>query len=1026
MPLKAPRCPHLACFVFAAAALFCAAAEIPDVSSEYQLQAWGQNQGFPDSWVWSILQTRDGYLWAATRGGLVRYDGESFKVYDRANTPTLTTDEITALAEDTDGSLWIGTADGLLRFQHQRFTRFELKDLSSSHRLICLASGRRQAVWAGMHHGVVGIDRVSGLRSPYTGSVSNMFVCALQADDRGTLWAGTESGLLRLSESDGKTIGELQSPAKGFDRVRTLALDPNGALWGLFADGKENFGVFRREKTGAWIRPLDSDFKGGSRDVTSFLRADGQANWWFPTKDNRIVRFNGRQLAAIPVRLNDPADLILSGWIDREGGLWYGTKFSGLGYLCPRLVQTISTESGLPDASTRVVLPARDGSVWVGTDSGVSRYANGACVNYSKSDGLSRNDVTALAEDATGAIWVGTGNGLDSIKDGKITRHRFNGRTTEGDHDGVGWNKVRAILAARDGSLWVGIARGLHRLVNGQDQFFTTNQLSNRDVHGLIEDRAGDIWITTDGGGVNRWHQGEFTVLAVTNGLSSNHAGAMLEDREGAIWIAAEGGLNCWRDGRFTVFTTREGLFENQINQILEDDLGHLWLGGDQGLYSAPLADFDAVAAGRMKNLHPRHYAESDGMLSSITSGGKGQLAGCKTSDGRLWFPTARGIAVVNPRADAFAHSSPPLVVIQRVLAGNRIIYGDDAEQPPGEPPSAAAPLRVAPGAGNLLEVRFSANTFVDPSKVRYKYRMEGLAEEWTDAGARRVANFAGLPPGQYRFHVIAGNHNNIWNDTGASLDLYLAPLYYQTWWFRIGCFLAFLGAAGFVYRSRIGELRQRNELERLAALESQRNRIGRDIHDDLSLNLTRIAKLSEGAEDEPGWVNGRAGEIAAIANQTIQQVRDIAWANNSVFDTLDNLVFYLREQAASRLDVGGIRVALEFPENPPARPVSGVFRHHLLLLLKEALNNVLKHSGATEVRVRLVLRRDALEMIVSDNGRGLPVGGESTGGNGLRNMRYRVEELGGRFTLRSEPGEGTAIETRVPLSTPEPGPERR
>jgi signal transduction histidine kinase len=222
------------------------------------------------------------------------------------------------------------------------------------------------------------------------------------------------------------------------------------------------------------------------------------------------------------------------------------------------------------------------------------------------------------------------------------------------------------------------------------------------------------------------------------------------------------------------------------------------------------------------------------------------------------------------------------------------------------------------------------------------------------------------------------------------------------------------------MHRVRVGWLRKQHEIQRMAALETQRKRIARDIHDELSASLTQISKLSE--EEAPPGAPAMGGDkrravIAATARQALQEVGEIVWANNAKFDTLENLVCYLREHAARRLDDGGMRADLDFPEHIPLQPVSGLFRHHVLLFLKEALTNVVKHSKAGEVVVLLVLQDDALELTVSDNGRGVAAGASRAAGNGLGNMRERAEQLGGTFEMESRPGGGTTVRLRAPLS---------
>ena len=1079
-------------FVFAFTAQFSTiASDIPDVSSEYQRQTWGREDGFPDNWVWSILQTRDGYLWAATRGGLARYDGDTFKVYNRANTAAFTTDEITTLAEDTDGSLWIGTADGLLRFKNQRFTRFDLKEVLPNHRVLSLAAGRHQAVWLGTPDGIAWIERESGRVVPVRGPHSVNYITALQADDEGTLWAGTREGLLRLNERTGAVLCGYETPASGLSIVKSLSLAADGVLWGLFVDGAVNLHLFHHEKNGAWTRRLSGGFPGGYKDVTSFLQMDRQTNWWFPTQDRRIIRFHDPQTASIPVPLSEPADVILSGCLDREGSLWFGTHYAGLWRLRARLIQNISSESGLPAGVARAVYPARDGSLWIGTDAGLSHFIvgrarllpsrrDGVCVTYTKSDGLSRNDIRAVAEDASGTIWVGTGNGLDSIKDGRITQHRFHGPIIDNDLDEVGRNKVRAIMAARDGSLWVGVQRGLHRLGNGQDQFFTTNQLSNPDVRALLEDRAGNVWIATDGGGVDCWHQGRFSALTTTNGLSSNHCWALLEDSRGDIWIAAEGGLNRFRGGQVAVFNTRRGLLENRVNQIIEDSLGNLWLGGELGLYCVSLSDLDAVADRRKPVAHPRRYGQADGMLSSLTTGGQQQPAACKSTDGRLWFFTTRGVAVIDPATALAQTAPPPPVIIQQVLAGNQIVYGDDLEPSGGGarllPSRGAAGLwfrhsdaitsqfdpdeqfQIAPAAVQVLEIHFSALDFSAPLRTRYKYRLEDYEKDWTDAGNRRVAYYTGLPPGCYRFRVIASDHHNLWNETGANFDFYLLPFYYQTVWFGAGIVAAIGLAVFLLYRWRVRDLQKVHALHSEISILQERARIAADMHDDLGSRISAAstvrllasqdAQLSEPTKRLMDTLHAIHGQIAEAADETV-------WGLNPRQDTLAGLISYLRDFAQPFLSGSGIRVRFDFPIPVPHQRLGGETRRHAYLVAKEALHNVVKHARAKEVRVRLHVENRIVILTIEDDGCGFtapagldptenalkvgsvtlsgivltttdpcappsacqdPAENASSTADGLGNLQMRAGKIGGKLEITASPGKGTTIRLIFPL----------
>lgn len=418
----------------------------------------------------------------------------------------------------------------------------------------------------------------------------------------------------------------------------------------------------------------------------------------------------------------------------------------------------------LPDDNIWTICEAHDGSVWIGADGGVSRLKDGRVASFTPSEGLSRKEVRAVAEAREGTVWAGTLNGLDSIRDGTITQHRLPGEWCE--------TKIRALLAARDGALWVGTVRGLTRLRNGQRTKYTVaDGLGAEEVRALLEDRAGDLWIGTLGGGLSRFHDGKFTTLTTTNGLTSNNVWALHEDADGAFWIGTENGLNRLKDGRLAAFTTREGLPANGVNCILEDDSGRLWISHDHGIYSVRKQQLDDVAASKATSVRAVRYDESDGLPTTETNGQKSNPAGCKTRDGRLWFPTTKGVAVIDPMK-AILDEVPPLTVVEQIRANGQVIFanGPEAESKVPSPKSQVAArwrsssqpsisgYQLPPGSARVLEFRYTANTFVAPEKARFKHRLLGLDAHWIDAGPRREAYFADLHPGEgdatFRIHA--------------------------------------------------------------------------------------------------------------------------------------------------------------------------------------------------------------------------------------------------------------------------------
>jgi signal transduction histidine kinase len=330
--------------------------------------------------------------------------------------------------------------------------------------------------------------------------------------------------------------------------------------------------------------------------------------------------------------------------------------------------------------------------------------------------------------------------------------------------------------------------------------------------------------------------------------------------------------------------------------------------------------------------------------------------------------------------------------------------------------------LELPPGGARVLEFHYTANTFVAPEKARFKYRLIGLDDNWIDAGTRRQAYFTSLRPGSYRFELLACNHQGIWQEQSAAVAFYVAAFYYQTWWFYVLCSAGAVVLVAFLVRRRARESRRIYELERVNALNEQRRRIARDIHDELGSSLTHIMRLSGQARTTPersAAPDPHTERIASIAGEAVDNIGEIVWANNPEYDTLEDLVAYLREHAASYFTDTDTKVKFDFPETVPDRPVTGLFRRHVVMVLKEALQNVTKHAGAQSVRLRLAAENETLELDIADDGRGLPKGGTRRFGNGLTNMRQRVEELKGTFRVDSEPGKGTEIRVVIPLRDP-------
>ncbi len=1005
-------------------------------SRPFRQTIWTTEQGLPNNTIQALLQTRDGYLWIGTAGGLVRFDGLTFTVFRRPTHPGMGNDDCRLLAEATDGSLWIATRDGLLRFFAGEFQRITTKDGLPDHDLRALGASRHGEVWIGSLRGLAcwrdGQLRHYGREH----GLNNEEIFALGEDTQGRLWVCNARGF-QLFDRAGERFVPYPLVEQRFVHV-TAVRDAND-LW-AFEDDKRVPPSLQRWHDGQWtVFPLP-----GPAELTGYSRCvvlDRENSVWTSAGKFGLDRFRDGAFTRFTA-----ADGLSDSWVisfceDREGNLWIGTDY-GLNRWQPRRIRAYSARDGLLDDNTWTLCEARDGSVWIGTDGGLSQFKEGRFTNYTERDGLARNSVRALAEDAEGGLWIGTGGGgLTVLRNGAFTNISLPGA--------LSGNKIRVLHRGRDGAMWVGSELGLHRFQNRQWTRWTrADGLPHNDVRAIRDTRDGALWIGTFGGGVcafgvpplggqalaspetagtrstaqdspnsDRLKPGLQT-FTTTNGLANNFAWAFHEDADGALWIGTEGGLSRWEDGRFFSFTTEHGLLENIINEILEDDSGHLWLSGEEGIYRIPRRELEDVAAGRARKANAATFGAADGLLSLETNGQKSQPAGCKTRAGKLWFPTTKGVVMIDPHAGVL-NEVPPPVVIEQVRADEETIFGDGYHSNNSDFGFRISDLRLPPGRARVLEFHYTANSFVAPEHVRFRYQLEGHDRDWTDAGTRRVAYYTSLRPGDYRFRVIACNNHGVWNETGASFAFSLAPHFYETLWFYALCAAGVLSAVLGVHQWRVNQVRTIQALRQQLAVAQERTRIAGDIHDDLGASLTQIGLLTELAardlaREHPAQPH--VANAASVAKELRQSVDEIVWAADPQNDTLRSLLAYLRTYASDFLSAGGLGVRFDFPESVPGLSLTAEQRHHVFLIVKEALHNTVQHAAAKEVRFTVILDRAQLAVTLADNGRGFDIAAAQGTGHGLASMARRVQALGGKLSVSSQPGCGTTIQFDAPL----------
>jgi signal transduction histidine kinase len=531
-------------------------------------------------------------------------------------------------------------------------------------------------------------------------------------------------------------------------------------------------------------------------------------------------------------------------------------------------------------------------------------------------------------------------------------------------------------------------------------------------VTAIVEDREETLWFGTHAG-LARYAGGRFTAFGERDGLSSDHVRSLYVDGDGVVWIGTyDGGLSRFADGAFTRYTTREGLFANGVFQTLEDDRGNLWMTSNRGIFRVAKRELNAYAAGATRSITSLAYGTRDGLASAECNGGR-QPAGWRMRDGTLWFPTQRGVAIVDPNALPL-NSTPPPVAIEAV----RI---DDVDARFGES------LEVAPGAASF-EVHYTALSFVNPEGVRFRYKLDGWDGDWVDAGSRRTAYYNHVAPGDYTFTVLAANRDGVWNTQGRSLRVVVVPPVWRTVWFRALVSLWLVAAAAALYRWRVRRfeaahaLRQAHARQLNASQERERQRIAKDLHDGLGQSLVIIRSLALKTlprSDDPDVVRERLREIAEAIEYASHEAKEIAY--NSRPPQLDDLGLGKAIEGMVRRasDAGGIAFTTQVD------PIDDVFAPEAQIdvyrIVQEAVSNVLRHSQATKADVVVSRKSDSISIVVRDDGRGLPSdaggnGGDSLRGSGLTGIAERARLLGGAHQIRSAPAGGVSVIVTLPI----------
>jgi ligand-binding sensor domain-containing protein/signal transduction histidine kinase len=975
----------IATMLLAATAM--AAADPPDDPAQsnslpFSRRVWLTADGLPEDFAQALTQTPDGYLWIGSSGGLVRFDGVRFAVFNTRTEPAIRDDSVYCLLVSADGALWGGTeGGGLFRLSGGKFRAFGSAEGLTNGFVRVIFEDRSRNLWVGTDDGLFRLEGERLWRVDQRNGIPKVAVHSIWQDRQGRILAGG-SGLLVLSGARWEYYTSRESLAD--NSIRTILETRDGAVWIGTITG------LRRLPNGVAGDPF-ADPKLIRDANVDFLAESRQGALWIGTYGKGLIRYEDGRLAHFTAPWSLPHDNVLSIFEDAEDNVWVGTQ-GGLERLSPSDAETVTTPDHAPQSINTVYQDPR-GPLFVSVLNGrLFRVAGHSLVPAPLPAALAGIPVRNVFRDSRGALWLGTdGQGAFRVAGSAVTRLAMS--------EGLVNDFIRAFLEDRDGNLWIGTDGGLSRFHEGGFQNFDArNGLAYGSIRALAFDRDGSLLVATDGG-LSRFRDGAFRPDPLLDRLRGEKIWSIFPDARGGLWIGSHGaGLFLAKNGKLAHWTTGNGLPTNTIHFIAGDADGKLWMSGPGGVFSAAAADLERLAEGASGTPGVRVYGAADGLATTQMNGGV-QPAGAVSPDGALWFPSTKGVVSIRPQPAA-RQAAPP-VLIEEALADDRAVpLGRD--------------LQLRPGSGKL-EIRYTAIRLRAPELTRFKYRMENFEKDWTDAGSRRVAYYTNIPPGSYRFHVVAYSLNDPTHASERILEIRWAPHFYQTGWFAALIALAIGGACWGAYRLHV-----RNIRKRFAAVLEERNRLAREMHDTLIQGCVGVSALLEAASSAQPVSPDIATELLDRARQEVRTTVDEARA--AVWD--------LRRNAGEWSDLGselsrlGSRVTIE--TGIPVRvTVSGTpvavaedAGRSMAMLIREALHNAVRHAAPTELAVTVGYSRQELRIEIYDNGRGFEsnAAGSAEGHYGLLGMRERVSKLGGDLELESAPGHGTRVRLRVPL----------
>lgn len=997
--------------VFCCLSLFLAARV---ATAQERFRIFSTENGLPSNSVLAVTQTTDGYLWFTTYGGLVRFDGVHFQVFDSTNTPAIhgITFATGSLFQDSHGALWAGSWNsGAIRYQNGIFTSFTTRNGLPDNSALRIDEDAQRRIWiftatglATLENGVVKtVSAISGESvKPYFNPPSNLSGDLYLFG----LWRFRNSTLERFAFGKWSQVPLPSGINPQSERIAMEIEDSQHRLWfSIPARPKEAFcfkdrdlTVFRDLPAGAFVNYRDHL---GRLWITD---NQGQTATW---QDGRTSLVRGVS-SVLPYRVLE----------DREGGIWLGTISQGLAHSEGEAIHMIRLPGGARPNLTSDVTQDKAGEIWVGGYA-LTRFHDRHPYPLLEDQALSgwstlpeyllHHPLIGPRTVPTAALWAEPDGGI-LLGDGKGVRALRNGKFLPVDPLLRSINtEITAILRDHSGTLWLGSEKGLYQYQNSSLRLFNAQQGVRGEVRALYEDRVGTLWIGTDD--LLCRYRGSFSCFGDPDPLSHWAVHSITADKDGVVWVGTGRGILRIQGNKLRWIQQKDGLYANHASAILEDANGYFWISSHVGIYRVRRSDLNDLVQGRIGRVVSTYFSFADG-LSIADTAATSHPAGLVARDGTLWFPTREGVAVIDPTKVPVNHEPPP-VRIEGCFSDQVAIPCDRVS------------LRA--GAENL-EIRYTALDLRKSDQLQFRYRMDGLDDSWLSVGTRRVAYYPHLNPGTYSFLVTAANSDGVWNPTGARLSVYVAPHFYQSLWFQLVSVAIVLALFGFAWRIRSAEFQRRQALQQAFARkiieshETERARIAGELHDGLGLRLALIKNMALLLNRSHSRTSQQTleEEIAVEASSALSEVRQISENLRPPDLDLLGLTKAIEILVGRMCDGTGIKADVLLDDVTGAFEKNGEI--HFYRIVQECLSNIIKHSQATSGRIWLSRDQSLITLLVADDGIGFDPGKRRTdkpGGFGLTGLSERVRLLGGKLSISSAPGEGVKIIVKVAFRPP-------